>query len=437
VTVVNLTDLTDSSSWSNMTGGNNRVSTVGVNFQDWVVQMPYRLVLTRGISVRFMPCTVRIGAVFVVFVFLFVFLFVLEFLFVFVFVFMFMWFPFPFVGWQVRLSVRYDDRLTDPRAFAERASSWSPPDYSSILGVGAGIGTNTSTTTGAGAVGSDGGTSDTTGVAAVHSNSISDINNNSSSSSSGVLLYLDAAAAAKERKIKCFQASQHVTHVTLTFIPAAIAPAEVATPAVLTFDMPSVMYLLAAHGGHVGHGGAAKVKAKAPSTTPSAAAVLGRQNAPVDFDEILRDGNRKELLRITKKLASLVRVEYTNMGVKYAIVGAFSDPEHVTCAWPADIPNYDDEDELLLLEEDEEGGVDGGAKKTLEELYAAFPSASEKIAGIFDSLELSEAFPGRGVDSDAGAGMSRNGSSRGNLVDEQEEDVASQQLEEEDRDDDA
>jgi hypothetical protein len=417
VTIANLTDLTDSSSWSNMTGGSNRVSSVGVNFQDWVVQMPYRLGLTRGISVHFMPCTVGIGAVCIVFVFVVVFMYI----------------PFPFVGWQVRLSVRYDDRLTDPRAFAEHASSWSPADYSSILGVGAGIGTHTSTTTGAGAaVGSEGGTSDTTGGADAHSNSVSDNNN---ISSSGVLLYLDAAAAAKERKIKCFQASQHVTHVTLTFIPAAIAPAEVATPAVLTFDMPSVMFLLAAHGGHGGNGGAAK--AKAPSATPSAAAVLGRQNAPVNFDEILRDGNRKELLRITKKLASLVRVEYTNIGVKYAIVGAFSDPEHVTCAWPADIPNYDDEDELLLLQEDEEGGVDGGAKMTLEELYAAFPSASEKIAGVLDSLDLTEAYPGRDVDSDAGAGRSRIGSSRGNVGDEQEEEVSPQQLEEEDRDDDA
>jgi hypothetical protein len=74
------------------------------------------------------------------------------------------------------------------------------------------------------------------------------------------------------------------------------------------------------------------------------------KDAPPSWDEILAEGKKPLLQKLGRKLASLVRLEYTNEGIKYSVIGAFAEPAHISCSWPQDLSEYldDDEDEELL-----------------------------------------------------------------------------------------
>lgn len=125
--------------------------------------------------------------------------------------------------------------------------------------------------------------------------------------------YVDPRVDERNRKLKRFAESQCVTHVVLSVTPVATSAEEVIPPAVLSFDLESMSVLL-------------------------------KDAAPSSVDEFLADAKKASLAQLAKRLASLVRLEYTNSGIKYAVVGVFSEPAHISCGWPVDQVNLNDDD---------------------------------------------------------------------------------------------
>ncbi len=129
--------------------------------------------------------------------------------------------------------------------------------------------------------------------------------------------YIDPRLKERHKKVQFFAASQRITHVVLSITPSAVHSAEIVPPAELCFDLASLQHLL-------------------------------RDHAPKDLDDMVREGKPSALFHFATHLARLVRLEYSSTGLKYAIVGAFSEPSHETCGWPLDVPSYlDDDDEEL------------------------------------------------------------------------------------------
>ena len=137
--------------------------------------------------------------------------------------------------------------------------------------------------------------------------------------------YIDPRLTERHKKVQFFAASQRITHVVLSITPSAIHCAEIVPPAELSFDLASLQHLL-------------------------------RDRAPKDIDDMVREGKPSVLFQFATHVARLVRLEYTNGGLKYAIVGAFSEPPHETCGWPLDVPSYLDDDDLedLLVDAGQE-----------------------------------------------------------------------------------
>ena len=137
--------------------------------------------------------------------------------------------------------------------------------------------------------------------------------------------YIDPRLTERHRKVQFFAASQRITHVVLSITPSAIHSCEIVPPAELSFDLASLQHLL-------------------------------RDHAPKDIDDMVREGKPSVLFQFATHVARLVRLEYTNGGLKYAVVGAFSEPPHETCGWPLDAPSYLDDDDLedLLVDAGQE-----------------------------------------------------------------------------------
>lgn len=139
-------------------------SNISVSFHDWVVQLSHRLVLTRGISVRSYASLVRV-------------------------------------------SFRYEDRLTDPTLFPGSVSTPKP-----------------------GAQSASGGRDQL-------EDEESDVNGK----------YVDPRTADRNKKLLYFASSQRITHAVLSISPCAISTTEVVPPAELSFDLHSMRHLLRDH----------------------------------------------------------------------------------------------------------------------------------------------------------------------------------------------
>jgi hypothetical protein len=131
--------------------------------------------------------------------------------------------------------------------------------------------------------------------------------------------YVDSRAAEKARRLGVFSASQRVTHAVLYLVPTSVSQEEVIPPAEMVFELSTVQTLLL-------------------------------KDSPPSWDDILAEGKKPLLQKLGRKLSSLVRLEYTNEGIKYSVIGAFSEPAYISCSWPQDLSEYqdDDEDEDLL-----------------------------------------------------------------------------------------
>jgi hypothetical protein len=126
--------------------------------------------------------------------------------------------------------------------------------------------------------------------------------------------YVDPRVAEKERRLGVFAASQRVTHAVLYIAPTSASLEDIIPPAELTFELSTVQTLLL-------------------------------KDAPPSWDEILAEGKKPLLQKLGRKLASLVRLEYTNEGIKYSIIGAFAEPAYISCSWPQDLSEYADDNE--------------------------------------------------------------------------------------------
>lgn len=133
--------------------------------------------------------------------------------------------------------------------------------------------------------------------------------------------YVDPRFAERQRRIERFSSSQRVTHVVLIVTPTAVSLEDIIAPAEFAFDLASLKVLL-------------------------------QRGASTSWDELLADGKKSTIIKLAKKLCNLIRLEYSDRGLQYSVIGAFSDPSYTSCAWPHDAPEYLNEDlEDLELEE--------------------------------------------------------------------------------------
>jgi len=225
---------------------------------------------------------------------------------------------------RVKLSFRYANRLTDPYLSASSPSLSSPysPSFSSK---------GSPSFLFAAAPAGGGGDNDEDAGNELHEHTV-DVHNRFSHVDSDD----QARVKARNKKnLEKFNASKKVTHFVLNVSPAAADLTGLVPSAVLTFDMASMLHLLG-------------------------------QEAPQDVDEILEEGKREPVLKLAHQLANVIRFEYTTEGVKYSVVGAFTQPERTTCSWPIDEPTYfhaadeelsdgdDDQHSAMGFEEEEE-----------------------------------------------------------------------------------
>lgn len=216
------------------------------------------------------------------------------------------------INCKVRLSFRYDKRLSDPLEFQNGAQVSTPTSSRPTSRATSRPVSRPMTPNRSGKSSVDGtGNGDGDGIEEKYSSESAaavetEVNTGK---------YVDPRVVEKKRKLRRFAESQRVTHVVLSITPSAISTEEVVPPAVLSFDLASLKTLL-------------------------------KDNAPPSIDEILADAKKKDVCRMAKRLASLVRLEYTCSGIKYAVVGVFSEPTHVSCGWPVDQVNLDDESDI-------------------------------------------------------------------------------------------
>ncbi len=59
-----------------------------------------------------------------------------------------------------------------------------------------------------------------------------------------------------------------------------------------------------------------------------------KKEAPVNFEELLREGDKEALRDVLRRLTALLRLEYTDQGPRYSILGTFSSPVHESRPWP-------------------------------------------------------------------------------------------------------
>lgn len=211
----------------------------------------------------------------------------------------------------MRLSVRYDNRLSDPHEFQaslQQSSAAPSPQYLASRPLSPERSGKTAQSSGDAGSGQDEAEEpySAESAAAVES----EVNTGK---------YVDPRVVEKNRKLRKFAESQRVTHAVLSITPVAISTDEVVPPAVLSFDLASINALL-------------------------------KNDAPFSIDELLADAKKEKLILLAKRLASLVRLEYTNSGIKYAVVGVFSEPTHISCGWPVDQVNLDDDSDIDLTE---------------------------------------------------------------------------------------
>lgn len=162
--------------------------------------------------------------------------------------------------------------------------------------------------------------------------------------------YIDPRLIEQNRRINRFQASQQVTHIVLHITPTAVALDNIIPPAEFTYDLHSIKLLFP-------------------------------HQPVVDINELLSEGNKVELKKLGKKLANLIRLEYTAEGVKYSMIGALSEPVLTSFPWPGD--------EVVIMSDSEE---EEQHQEDIEVQLEVEVAEEEKVIGepVIDKLEEDE-----------------------------------------------
>ena len=163
--------------------------------------------------------------------------------------------------------------------------------------------------------------------------------------------YIDPRLIEQNRRINRFQASQQVTHIVLHITPTAVALDNIIPPAEFTYDLHSIKLLFP-------------------------------HQPVVDINELLSEGNKVELKKLGKKLANLIRLEYTAEGVKYSMIGALSEPVLTSFPWPGD-------EVVIMSDSEEEEEHDQEDVEVQLEVEVAEEEEEEKVIEepVIDKLE--------------------------------------------------
>jgi len=134
-----------------------------------------------------------------------------------------------------------------------------------------------------------------------------------------------------------FKQTKLITHIKLHIIPLAIDFISIIPTAIITIDILTIQYLLR----HI-----------YPDGFNVDDIFSSSNSSGIDADCLTNSTHHSQLFM--KYLISMIKIDNTDDGIKYSIVGAFSKPNYISCSW-----SYDDD--VMHRSNDDDSGSDNDA----------------------------------------------------------------------------
>jgi len=141
-----------------------------------------------------------------------------------------------------------------------------------------------------------------------------------------------------------FKQTQLITHIKLHIIPLAIDFISIIPIAIITIDILTIQYLLR----HIYPDGFNVDDIFSSSNSSGSSS----NSSSIDADCLTNSTHHSQLFM--KYLISMIKIDNTDDGIKYSIVGAFSKPNYISCSW-----SYDDD--VMHGSNDDDSGSDNDA----------------------------------------------------------------------------
>ena len=142
-----------------------------------------------------------------------------------------------------------------------------------------------------------------------------------------------------------FKQTQLITHIKLHIIPLAIDFISIIPTAIITIDILTIQYLLR----HIYPDGFNVDDIFSSSNSSGSSS----NRSSINADCLTNSTHHSQLFM--KYLISMIKIDNTDDGIKYSIVGAFSKPNYISCSW-----SYDDDD-VMHRSNDDDSGSDNDA----------------------------------------------------------------------------
>ena len=148
-----------------------------------------------------------------------------------------------------------------------------------------------------------------------------------------------------------FKQTQLITHIKLHIIPLAIDFISIIPTAIITIDILTIQYLLR----HIypdGFNVDDIFSSSNSNGSSSRSNSSSNSSSSIDADCLTNSTHHSQLFM--KYLISMIKIDNTDDGIKYSIVGAFSKPNYISCSW-----SYDDD--VMHRSNDDDSGSDNDA----------------------------------------------------------------------------
>ena len=153
-----------------------------------------------------------------------------------------------------------------------------------------------------------------------------------------------------------FKQTELITHIKLHIIPSAIDFISIIPTAIMTIDILTIQYLLR----HIYPDGfdindifssnsiASSNSASSSSSSSSSSGRSSNSNS-IDNTDTITTNSTHHCQVFMKYLISMIKIDNTDDGIKYSIVGAFSKPNYINCPW-----SYDNDDVMYKSNDDDD-----------------------------------------------------------------------------------
>jgi hypothetical protein len=154
-----------------------------------------------------------------------------------------------------------------------------------------------------------------------------------------------------------FKQTQLITHIKLHIIPLAIDFVSIIPTAIITIDILTIQYLLR----HIYPDGfnVDDIFSSSNSGSSSNNSSSSSSSSSIDADCLTYSTHHSQVFM--KYLISMIKIDNTDDGIKYSIVGAFSKPNYISCSW-----SYDDD--VMYKSNDDESYSDNDADDDLSNI---------------------------------------------------------------------